>query len=396
LPPDVREKLWQDYVGLFHDVLKSVVHEYAPGTPYWPSSPSANFDAPPDGQTDGDMHYWAVWHAQNPIEDYTKQAPRFMSEYGFQSFPEMSTIKRFAKPSDYDINSAVMRNHQKNTGGNERILTYMLREYREPKDFESFVYMSQVQQAEAIKIGAEHFRRMKPRTMGQFYWQLNDCWPVASWASIDYLGRWKALQYYTVRFFDDVLVSPWNHDGKVEAYVISDKLHPLKATLKVRLMDFAGKVLSEKSTDIDVPAQSSAIYATQTEKELLGQADPKTVFAVYELLQGGKMISQNEVFFARTRDLNLSSPTIEVKTASQADKVIVTLKSTMLARHVALFFRDLDVQAADNYFDLLPGEEVHVEVTGKATADQVRQALKVITIVDAERDSGKTVALQAQ
>ncbi len=396
VPPDTREQVWQDYVVLFRDVIKSVVSEYAPETPYWPSSPSANFEAPPDNQNDGDMHYWAVWHAQNPIEDYTKQHPRFMSEYGFQSFPEMSTIRRFAQPSDYEINSAVMRNHQKNTGGNERILTYMLREYREPKDFASFVYMSQVQQAEAIKVGAEHYRRMKPRTMGQFYWQLNDCWPVASWSSIDYYGRWKALQYYTVRFYDDVLVSPWDHDGKVETYVISDKLQPFKATLRVRLMDFAGKVLSDKSTDIDVPAQSSAIYQTQAEQELLGNADPKTVVAVYDLQQDGKVISRNEVFFARTRDLNLPSPNIQVNVGTQGDKVTVTVKSSTLARHVALSFGDLEVQAEDNYFDLLPGEEVTVAVKGKATADQIRQAVQVMTIVDAERDSGKTVVASAQ
>ena len=396
LPPDVREQSWQDYVVLFHDVIKSAVHDYAPETPYWPSSPSSNFDGPPDSQTDGDMHYWAVWHAQNPIEDYTKQAPRFMSEYGFQSFPEMSTIQRFAAPADYDIDSAVMRNHQKNTGGNERILTYMLREYREPKDFESFVYMSQVQQAEAIKVGAEHFRRMKPRTMGQFYWQLNDCWPVASWSSIDYYGRWKALQYYAVRFFDDVLVSPWYHDGKVETYVISDKLQPMKATLRIRLMDFAGKVLSDKSMEIDIPAQSSAIYSTQPAVELLGNADPKTVFAVYELQQNGNVIGRNELFFVKTRDLNLPSPNVDVKVTNEGDQVVITLKSPVLARHVALFFKDLDVQAADNYFDVLPGSAVRVTVNGKASADEVRQALKLVTIVDAERDSGKTVAQVGQ
>ena len=289
-----------------------------------------------------------------------------------------------------------MRNHQKNTGGNERILTYLLREYREPKDFESFVYMSQVEQAEAIKVGAEHFRRMKPRTMGQFFWQLNDCWPVASWASIDYYGRWKALQYYAVRFFDDVLVSPWYHDGKIETYVISDKLQPLKATLRVRLMDFAGKVVSDKSTDIDVPAQSSAIYSTQTEQELLGSADPKTVFAVYEVQQGGKVISSNEVFFTKSKDIDLPSPNIEVKVAGEGDKVTITMKSATLARHVALFFGDLDVQSSDNYFDILPGSEITVSVNGKASAEQVRQALKIVTIVDAERDSGRSVVALAK
>src|SRR5581483_6681227 len=242
--------------------------------------------------------YWAVWHGLHPISDYTLQAPRFMSEYGFQSFPEMSTIRKFAKPADYDIESAVMKNHQKNVGGNEKILTYMLREYREPKDFQSFVYMSQVQQAEAIKVGAEHFRRMKPRTSGQFYWQLNDCWPVASWSSVDYYGRWKALQYYAVRFFDDVLVSPWDHDGRVETYVVSDRLEPLKATLRTRLMDFSGKVLKETSTEVDVPSQSSTVVARVAEADLLAGADPKRVFAVYELLQGEKVVSRNELFFA--------------------------------------------------------------------------------------------------
>jgi beta-mannosidase len=147
------------------------------------------------------MHYWAVWHQQAPAQDYTKQFPRFMTEYGFQSFPEIRTIRTFAeKPEDFDIRSTVMQAHQKNKGGNERILTYMLREYRQPKDFASFVYLSQVQQAEIIKIGAEHLRRQKPRVMGSLYWQLNDCWPVASWASIDYYGRWKALNYYARRF----------------------------------------------------------------------------------------------------------------------------------------------------------------------------------------------------
>src|SRR4030095_15519831 len=188
----------------------------------WPSSPSANFDAPPDDSHDGDMHYWAVWHALEPIQQYTNQTPRFMSEFGFQSFPELATIDTFASDTEHQIDSRTMRAHQKNIGGNERILTYLLREYREPKDFDSFVYLSQVQQAEAIKVGAEHFRRLRPRTMGALYWQLNDCWPVASWSSIDYEGRWKALQYFAVRFFADVLISPFHHDGKVELFAVKE------------------------------------------------------------------------------------------------------------------------------------------------------------------------------
>src|SRR6201997_4973915 len=206
------------------------------------------------------MHYWAVWHALAPPQDYLKQFPRFMSEFGFQSFPEMRTILSFAKPEDFDIHTTVMQEHQKNKGGNDRILTYMLRDYRQPKDFAAFVYLSQVQQAEIIKIGAEHLRRQRPRTIGSLYWQLNDCWPVASWASIDYYGRWKALHYYARRFYDDVLISPFLHDDKVDVYVVSDKLQPLSGTIHARLLDFSGKVLFEQTKNVQIPAQSSAIY----------------------------------------------------------------------------------------------------------------------------------------
>jgi hypothetical protein len=165
---------------LFDDILKSVVEQDGAPTPYWPSSPSANFEAPANSQDNGDMHYWGVWHALEPIGNYNLQDPRFMSEFGFQSFQEMRTILSFAAPEELVIDSPVMMAHQKNHGGNERILTYMLREYPEPKDFASFIYLSQVQQAEAIKVGAEHLRRNRPRTMGAIFWQLNDCWPVAS------------------------------------------------------------------------------------------------------------------------------------------------------------------------------------------------------------------------
>src|ERR1700723_795810 len=286
--PADREKVWTDYVVLFHSVLAGVVARYADPVPYWASSPSANFEDPPDSQTNGDMHYWQVWHALAPIEMYTQQFPRFMSEYGFQSFPEMRTIRTFAQPGDTDIHSATMQDHQKNHGGNERILSYMLRWYPEPKDFPSFVYLSQVLQAEAIKVGAEHLRRQMPNTMGSLYWQLNDCWPVASWASIDYYGRWKALQYYARRFYDDVLVSPFAHDGKVDVYVVSDKLQLLSGRIHTRLLDFSGKVLTEKTQDVHVPAQSSAVYFALDEKELVANADPKKSFLVFDLAVGGQ------------------------------------------------------------------------------------------------------------
>jgi beta-mannosidase len=352
--------------------------------PYWPSSPSANFEEIPDNQQNGDMHYWQVWHAQAPAEDYTKQFPRFMTEYGFQSFPEMRTIRTFAKPEDFDIRSTVMQAHQKNKGGNERILTYMLREYNQPKDFESFVYLSQVQQAEIIKIGAEHLRRQRPRTMGALYWQLNDCWPVASWASIDYYGRWKALHYYARRFYDDALISPFLHDDKVDVYVVSDKLQALSGTIRARLLDFSGKVLLDQSKDIQVPAQSSAIYFSFDKADLTGKADPHRSFLVFDLAIAGKQVSRNLIFFDVTHNLDLPvMPKIETTLDQTSGDYTLTLRSAQLARGVYISFGDLDVETADNYFDLLPGESATVTLRSAATIDQLKSALKVMSLTEA-------------
>jgi beta-mannosidase len=384
ISPEQRDRVWQDYVIMFADIIKSSVAKYADPTPYWPSSPSANFEEIPDNQHNGDMHYWAVWHAQAPASDYTLQFPRFMTEYGFQSFPEMRTIETFAKLEDFDIRSAVMQAHQKNKGGNERILTYMLREYRQPKDFASYVYLSQVQQAEIIKIGAEHLRRQRPRTMGSLYWQLNDCWPVASWASIDYYGRWKALHYYARRFYDDVLVSPFLHDDKVDVYVVSDKLQQLSGTVHMRLLDFSGNSLFEQTKEVQVPAQSSAIYFTVDKATLAAKGDPHRTFLVFDLEVGGKRVSRNLIFFDVTHDLELPvAPKIETTINQTGRDYTITLQSAKLARSVYLSFGDLDANISDNYFDLLPGEPVTLTLKSGATLDQLRGAMKVMSLTEA-------------
>ncbi len=385
ISPEARDRVWQDYVIMFADILKGAVNQYADPTPYWPSSPSADFEEIPDNQHNGDMHYWQVWHAQAPASDYTLQFPRFMTEYGFQSFPEMRTIRTFAnKPEDFDIRSTVMQAHQKNKGGNERILTYMLREYRQPKDFESFVYLSQVQQAEIIKIGAEHLRRQRPRTMGSLYWQLNDCWPVASWASIDYYGRWKALQYYARRFYDDLLISPFLHDDKVDVYVVSDKLQPLSGTIHTRLLDFSGNVLLDQTKDIQIPAQSNAIYFTLAKADLALKGDLHRSFLVFDLELGGKKVSRNLIFFDAMHSLDLPvMPKIATTLSKSGGDYTITLQSAKLARGVYMSFGDLDVEFSDNYFDLLPGESATVTLKSAATIDQLKSALKVMSLTEA-------------
>jgi beta-mannosidase len=385
ISPAIRDRVWQDYMVMFADILKSSVSKYGDPVPYWPSSPSANFEEIPDNQHNGDMHYWAVWHQEAPAQDYTKQLPRFMTEYGFQSFPDMRTIRSFAnKPEDFDIHSTVMQAHQKNKGGNERILTYMLREYREPKDFASFVYLSQVQQAEIIKIGAEHLRRQRPRTMGSLYWQLNDCWPVASWASIDYYGRWKALHYYARRFYDDVLISPYLHDDKVGIYVVSDKLQPFTGTIHTRLLDFTGKDLMDQTKDIQVPAQSSALYLSFDNADLAAKGDPRSSFLVVDLEVEGKKVSRNLVFFDVTHNLQLPvTPKIEATLSQSGKDYTISLLSQMLARSVYISFGNLDVESSDNYFDLLPGEPITITLKSAAAIDQLKSSLKIISLTDA-------------
>jgi beta-mannosidase len=240
-----------------------------------------------------------------------------------------------------------------------------------------------VLQAEAIKVGAEHLRRQRPNTMGSLYWQLNDCWPVASWASIDYYRRWKALQYYARRFYDDVIVSPYEHDGKVDVYVVSDKLAPLTAQVRARLLDFSGKVLMEKTQNVQVPAQSSAVYFTLDRKEVLAYADPRKTFLVFDLEVAGQQISRNLIFFDTMHNIDLPSSHVETSLQTAGDGYALTLRSAALARSVYVSVGDLDVQTSDNYFDLLPGEAVTIKLKASASLDQLKQSMQVTSLTDA-------------
>ncbi len=378
LTPEQRQFVWQSYLLVMSDILQQTVARYSPDTPYMPSSPSNNYDEQADSDTNGDRHYWSVWHQLTPISEYNNQHPRFMSEFGFQSFPDMETIRSFTVPGDLAIDSAVMKEHQKNNGGNDRIHTYMLREYNEPKDFASFVYLSQVQQAEAIKVGAENFRRSRPRTMGSLYWQLNDCWPVASWSSIDYYGRWKALHYYARRFYSPVLVSPYIHDGTVDTYVVSDLQKGQPATLHVSVMNFDGKVLSEKDTPITLAPLSSHLVSSVPVAALLNGADPHTVFAQYEIRAGGQTLSSNQLYFDVTKSLALPVPKIEASWSG--DKL--TLSSATLARDVFVSFPGANVSLSDNYITLLPGRPQTVTVSGIAP-DAAKGAMRITSLTEA-------------
>jgi beta-mannosidase len=398
LPADVRFQMWQDYVSTFSGILAAAVSRYAPETPYWPSSPSADYETVNDKYQSGDMHDWTVWHGRVPFTDYEKHNPRFMTEYGFQSFPEMRTVDSFTIPEDrLNIFTPVMLAHQKNTAGNAIIRDYMLRDYPEPKDFASFLYASQVLQAEGIKIGAEHLRRNRPRTMGSIYWQLNDCWPVASWSSLDYYGRWKALHYYARRFYAPILVSPHQEEGNVAVYIVSDKTSPTVATLRVRILTFDGKMLSDKSQPVQITPLSSKVYLTIPMLDItnLPNCDLGKIVLAADLLVDNKPISSNELFFVPTKDIQLPQAKVatELTPASTSGAYLLHLSSPVLTRNVYVTFGDLDAQPADNYFDLLPGQSVDLAVNSKASLEEMKSKVRVISLTDAfaPHDAGAVV-----
>jgi beta-mannosidase len=390
LPLETKWQMWQDYLTEFSGILTRVVARLDAETPYWPSSPSADYEETTanymPGYQSGDAHIWDVWHGRVPFATYETHHARFVTEYGFQSFPEIRTIEAFTAPEDRkNIFTPVMLVHQKNNEGNSIIHDYLLKDYPEPKDFPSFLYASQVLQAEGIKIGAEHFRRSMPETMGSIFWQLNDCWPVASWSSIDYYGRWKALQYYARRFYAPILVSPHVEEGSVKVYIVSDKTEAQAATLRLRLMDFDGKVLLEEKQDVSVEPLMSKVYADWPFLKLTqaGVTDTSKVFVVAELMASGATVSRNLTYLAPVKEVHLKPATLNVETTNADGKIRIRVTSPVLARSVYVSFGNLDVKVSDNYFDVLPGETAEITAETKAGLDEVKTQMKVMSLTDA-------------
>ena len=378
--------IWDDYLKLFLRVLPEVLEEYDASRPYWQSSPSSNFQADSDSQKIGDVHYWEVWHAEKPYKEYEKQFPRFMSEFGFQSFPEYETVKTYTTEEDRkSIETPIMLAHQRHPRGNQLVKEYMLREFNQPKDFESFLYVSQVLQAEGIKIGAEHFRRIMPRNMGSLYWQANDCWQVASWSGMDYFGRWKALMYYTKRFYAPLLVSPHiGNDGVMNFYVVSDSPESQKAQLAMIMMDLNGKQLMNKTIDVNVEPLKGKSYFSQPVGDILNGADQKNAVLIVELKTNGITVSQNEYFFKPFKEMSFSKPEIKTNISAAKDGFKISLSTDKAAKSVYLsaftegFF-------SDNYFNLMPGKTMEVKflTKQKIDTDEFRKMLKIRSLIDA-------------
>ena len=377
--------LWDDYKKIFHGVLQEVCATFDPSRPYWPSSPRGGLDDDPDSMRSGDVHFWRVWHFAEPFTDYEKLTPRFMSEYGFQSFPNIETVKSFTIPSDRDIESPILLAHQRHPRGNQLVREYMLRDYPQPKDFESFLYVSQVLQAEGIRIGAEHLRRIMPHNMGSLYWQINDCWPVASWSSIDYFGRWKALQYYARRFYNDLLVSPTVQKGYLKLYVVSDRTRAVPAQIRVTLMNFDGRTLKSFTRDVIVAPLSSRSYFDLRVPDLFDGTHGKNAVVYCELLVNGKVVSSHDYFLAPFKDLTFSKPTITPEVVRIRGGFRLKLTTDKFAKAVYLSVTEHDGMFSDNFFNLAPGREITVDYGSRSplSLEKFRERLQIRSVFDA-------------
>lgn len=368
--PEQRKTIWHAYDTLFHKMIPSLVKEYDSDRFYWPSSPSADWYKHSDfAAHSGDIHYWDVWWGQKPFEEYETHIGRFMSEYGFQSFPEFKTVKSYTIPSDYDIFSEVMKAHQRSSIGNGTIKNYMQRDYKVPTDFRKFLYVGQVLQAEGIKFAMEAHRRAMPYNMGSLFWQINDCWPVASWSSTDYYRRWKAQQYYAKKAYTPVLVSPDLDSTELSIYVVSDQLSDLKATLNIKVITFDGKSLFEKSLPIDVLANSSKEFFHDKVQSVVPAANLKNSLLYVEVKNGDQLLSSNILYFLPPKDLALPKVTVKKTIREENGAMVLELSADKLVKNLYLSTEVGDGFFSDNYFDILPGQTVTVRFTPSTPMD---------------------------
>jgi len=381
-----RIQLWREYKLLFQDILRTYVENNAEGVPYWESSPRFG-RANPKSLTEGDSHYWGVWHDEEPFEILNKKVPRFMSEYGFQSFPEWRTIQSFTEPGDRKLDSKVMLLHQKHPRGNALIAEYMKRDYHAPRSFEDFVYVSQLLQAEGMRTGFEAHRRNKPYCMGTLYWQLNDVWPVASWSSVDYYGRWKALHYYAREAFAPVAALPILEDKILQIYGVNDRGEDQTVRLQMQALTFDG----EKLGQIDLPNllinpdSSKLLWQAPLDSLLNGKKAETCVVEIRLTHVDGTETYHRRLFYAVSpRKMKLPKPDITINNVvKRPDGYAITVQTNgKLAKNVYLQ-TDEDGFFSNNYFDLLPNEQVVITFQTKNTIAEPNKAFRLTSLVQA-------------
>jgi len=373
------------YDRFFHHTLPAWCRAEDPDHSYWPSSPSS--DTPfenPNGQRQGDAHYWDVWHGRKPFTSYRDQYPRFMSEFGFQALPPLETIRTYADETDWNMTSYVMEMHQKNASGNSLMVGQMLDTFQLPKDFVSLVYLSMALQAEGIRYGVEHWRRHPDRVAGILYWQLNDCWPVASWSSLDYFGRWKALHYAARRFYAPLMLSIEDKPPKQGVYVSNDLLEPWEGTVNWSLEALAGEALTSGQAPVKAAPQAATQVCELDFPDRISDDNIRRLVFIAELWQGDRFIARQTAGFAPIKHLQLANPGLRARLSKDKNQLLIELTSRSLALLVELSLEGADVVFSDNYFNLPAGRTVEVSCPLPAgwTLSRARKAFRLCSVYD--------------
>jgi beta-mannosidase len=375
-----------DYIKMYEYIFPQILAQEDPGTFYWPASPSSggSFDEPNDPSR-GDVHYWDVWHGNKPFSEYRKFFFRYVSEFGFQSFPALKTVEAFTRSEDRNIFSRIMEKHQRNNAANGKIMYYLSQTFLYPTSFDVLLYASQLLQAEAIKYGVEHFRRRRGRCMGAIYWQLNDIWPAASWSSIDYFGRWKALHYYAKRFFAPLAVScheegilsyntninvqPDSFEKSIHLSVVNETQAAKKCTVKWMLRDNTAKILRMEEARIDVEPLSSSWL----EKVELPDIRVENQYVSFHLYDMNELISEGAVIFSLPKWFEYLDPKLRCSVKGDT----ITVAASAYAKSVEILNKNEDMILSDNYFDMNAGEKTVKIISGKPEGLRLRSVFDI-------------------
>ena len=375
------------YFELFEDILPRLMKTHCPYIPYIPSSPTTcGHFIDPCNENYGDSHYWEVWHSNKPFTEYRKHFFRYLSEFGFQSFPSEKTVNSFTLPEDRNVFSRIMEMHQRNGSANGKILSYLSQTFLYPAEFSTLLYASQLLQAEAIKYGVEHLRRHRGRCMGTLYWQLNDIWPGASWASIDCYGRRKALHYFAKRFYNPVLLScrecgmqETRTDINVERCidyqttarltVTNDTLCVVNGTVCWELREASGQILKSGQDTVSVPAQS---VFSLPEMDFC-KCDAYNTYLSYHLVCDGTTVSEGTVLFAAPKHFRFQDPHLRYERNGDT----ITVYADGYAKSVEIDSPDSDFVLSDNYFDMNGGSKTVKILEGNPQTVRLRSVYDI-------------------
>lgn len=378
-----RAVIWKAYDTIFHSILPRKVKELNPEIAYWHSSPSAGMGKLANHtNTSGDMHYWGVWHGNEPVESFKKYRSRFMSEYGFQSFPEYESVKKYTKQEDWDIYSSVMLAHQRSMIGNQRINDYLSAWYNPPQSFEDFLYVSQLLQAEAIKTAIHAHRTDRPYCMGTLYWQLNDCWPVASWSGMDYYGQWKALHYFAKEAFKNQIITVDQTDDKINVYGISDT-DGMSASLRINLMDFNGNTIWNRMIKVKMNPNASTLLTSIDLEKLPAMQHKTDALISLSLIRNEKVVDSEIFYLDKPKNLKLPNPEVSIHIRQKPGKFDIEITSKALCKNLMLISEGNAYSFPENFFDILPGETKVVTVNSMLNYDEFEKKLSYIHLQQA-------------